>query len=1007
MGVLGCQFVPKQGPVNPTCRGSGTGAASAYSAARAAGPDCLGRSVLVSPGQPAPGPWAEAPRLAVHTTAPDFEAGRRLRAAWTGRERLVIEVDGPLPHAEPTLGAPWWELGPGTTLGDEVWHHLLTANAVDARDPDQLRFAPRDRALESGARPAATDQPGDVAADAGSLWCDGGPLDCFEPAELGGAALVPEASLAVGRLRPLRDREPDADLAPDQRQAVGHLGGGACIVAPAGSGKTRVLTERARWLVRDLGVAPSAVCLVAYNVRARAEMQERTADLAGLEVRTLNSLALAVCNGTGPFARPARHGRVEVIDERAVRDLLHELVGERAPRRRRRAMTDPLAAWVEALSASRLGLRSPAEVERDYAPDVEGFSDVAPAYGEALSERGVVDFDHQIVRAIDVLLSDPAARAAARRVCGVLLVDEFQDLTPAHLLMIRLLAGPRADVFGVGDDDQTIYGYSGASPRWLIEYERFFPGAARHLLGVNYRCPPAVVEAASNLLSHNVHRIPKDIAAAPGRDGRDTGASVGTGGESADPGKSADGHTDVAPVEVKVVADGGAAVVERVRDLVGGGAEAKEIAVLARVNSTLLAPQILLSEAGIDCMAPVGPWFLERTGVAAALAWLRLATAGSARLPAGALGIAARRPPRGISPRVIEWIAEQHNVGALRRLSGRISDERTAEKVSDFADEVERVVDMARDGAGTLRLLEAIQHGTELGASLEGRLDASRRSVDRSAHGDDLRALLSVAPHCPDPSEFEPWLSSRLTEGGRGRGGGDPRAGRPSWGRGVHLATVHRVKGLEWPHVIVLSATEGLMPHRLAGDIEEERRVFHVAITRGSESVDIIADGPKSPFITEMSWRSKLQPTGLPADGPAHPHRPETPKPSRRSRPSDAQWWLDAPRGHETTRPAPASVTGRAAPGRSSKAESPPIDESAEPEAAAMFQRLRQWRLERAKADDVPAFVVFSDATLRELARRRPATDAGLLAVSGIGPAKLAAYSEALKPLLAESGLAH
>ena len=184
---------------------------------------------------------------------------------------------------------------------------------------------------------------------------------------------------------------------------------------------------------------------------------------------------------------------------------------------------------------------------------------------------------------------------------------------------------------------------------------------------------------------------------------------------------------------------------------------------LTRVNSTLLAPQILLSEAGIDCMAPVGPWFLERTGVAAALAWLRLATAGSARLPAGALAVAARRPPRGISPRVIDWIAEQHNVGALRRLAGRISDERTSERVEDFADEVERLGGMARDGADTLRLLEAVRDGTQLGASLDERLDASRRSVDRSAHGDDLRALLSVAPHCGDAAAFEDWLRDRLT----------------------------------------------------------------------------------------------------------------------------------------------------------------------------------------------------------------------------------------------------
>ena len=411
----------------------------------------------------------------MRTDALDGEAGRRLRAAWSDRERLVIELNGPLPGSEPTLEAPWWKLQPGTTLGDEVWHHLLTANAVDARDPERLRFAPRERVLEAGARPAAAGEVGDVTNDGVGLWCDGGPLDSFDAAALQGVALVPAANLDAGSLTPLRPGAPVADLASDQRRAVGHLGGGACIVAPAGSGKTRVLTERARWLVRDLGVEPSSVCLVAYNVRARAEMQERTADLPGLEVRTLNSLALAVCNGTGPFTRPAHHGRVEVIGERQVRDLLHDMVGERAPRKRRRAMTDPLAPWVEALSASRLGLRDPAEVERDYAPDVDGFAELAPAYAEALDERGVVDFDHQIVRAIDVLLTDPVARAASRRVCGVLLVDEFQDLTPAHLLMIRLLAGPRAEVFGVGDDDQTIYGYSGASPRWLIEYERFFP----------------------------------------------------------------------------------------------------------------------------------------------------------------------------------------------------------------------------------------------------------------------------------------------------------------------------------------------------------------------------------------------------------------------------------------------------------------------------------------------------------------------------------------------------
>ncbi len=309
---------------------------------------------------------------------------------------------------------------------------------------------------------------GDVVVDGEAVWCDGGPLQCFEADQLRGLGLVPDVNIAVGHLGALRVGEPQADLDRHQRAAVGHLGGGASIVAPAGSGKTRVLTERARWLVSDVGVAPSAVCLVAYNRRARREMQERTQDLKGLEVRTLNSLALAICNGRAPFARPLNHGPVEVLGEWQARQLLDEVMRDLKIKRPRKAMTDVLAPWLEALSATRLRLRDPAEVEADYGRDVKGLTNVAPAYAQALMRRRAVDFDHQIIRAIEVLLDDPNARAVARRVCGLLLVDEFQDLTPAHLLMLRLLAGPPADVFGVGDDDQTIYGYAGASPEWLI-----------------------------------------------------------------------------------------------------------------------------------------------------------------------------------------------------------------------------------------------------------------------------------------------------------------------------------------------------------------------------------------------------------------------------------------------------------------------------------------------------------------------------------------------------------
>ena len=132
----------------------GVEAVTAYDAERAAGPDCLGRSVLVSPGQPPPEPWDDCPRVRVSTGSPDAQTGRRLRAAWQSRERLVIELDGPLPGAEPALDKPWWELGPGLTLTDEVWHHLLTANAVDRPRPRSAELRAPRPGPALGARPA-------------------------------------------------------------------------------------------------------------------------------------------------------------------------------------------------------------------------------------------------------------------------------------------------------------------------------------------------------------------------------------------------------------------------------------------------------------------------------------------------------------------------------------------------------------------------------------------------------------------------------------------------------------------------------------------------------------------------------------------------------------------------------------------------------------------------------------------------------------------------------------
>lgn len=286
-----------------------------------AGPAALARNLIVEPGQEAPAPWHDTPRVVVDD-GPDGLA--KLRAARGQRSRMVIELAVELPHPNPVLDVDYWHLAPDTDLEGDTLRHLVLDHAVDARNPAAPTIDAVSRAVASGAT-VRTEGPGDVDTPSGPAWLDGGPLDWFD--ESLDAPVVPAAHLRIGSLVAMNHTGPDADLAPDQLAAVSHGGGGARIIAPAGSGKTRVLTERARHLVKDRGIDPSTICLVAFNVRAREEMQERTTDLQGLEIRTLNSLALAILAGRGPFlASPGRRAP-RVIDEREVRRVLDDLVG--------------------------------------------------------------------------------------------------------------------------------------------------------------------------------------------------------------------------------------------------------------------------------------------------------------------------------------------------------------------------------------------------------------------------------------------------------------------------------------------------------------------------------------------------------------------------------------------------------------------------------------------------------------------------------------------------------
>jgi DNA helicase-2/ATP-dependent DNA helicase PcrA len=961
----------------------------------------LGRGVVVLAGMEPPEGWAGSPRLIIgeaslSSPGPVVE---ELHSYWSTRRPVVVELgaDPAELRAPERTDRPVYELVPDFEFSRERLQFLVWANNYDARAGTPIwwhgRKAARRFAGEGVRESDAADEaaPADIILGDGTpLFVDGGPP---QPPQLAsGLGVVHRWNAESGPLRPAGHRPSSADLAPDQMEAVNHHRGPARVIAPAGSGKTRVLTERLRHLLSDCGVHPGVVTALAYNNKAAGELAGRCADIDGartLNIRTLNSLGFWICNEFGSA------GRLRVLEESGVRDLLQQHIEIR-----RQSNTDTVAPYIEALSAIRLGLAAPQLVE-EAIPDAAGIAEGFGRYRAALADAGAVDFDEQIYQALEILLADPEARATAQARCRYLLVDEFQDLNPAHLLLIRLLAAPAYNCYGVGDDDQVIYGYSGATPEFLINFPRYFPGAAAHALTVNYRCPPAVIDAARHLLSYNDRRLDKEIHAPAGR-------------------------LDVTPAFLAPLAGrGSVAVLEAPSDELpalavdtiaawrAGGVGPDDIAVLARVNSALLPVQVACMEANVPCTTPLSAGVLQRTGIRTAFAYLRIGT-DPHHIRREDILETIRRPSRGIAPKVVDMLTSRPttSIADIRRLATRLSG-RDVPKLGTYAADLETVAKSC--GRSSLQALKAIRVEVGLGETMDV-LDSSRSEADRSTHGDDLAALESVAALHPEVATFESWLRQVL--------------GRTAVeGPLVLLSTIHRIKGREWDYVVIFDASRGLFPHRLGNDEEGERRVFHVALTRARTQVVALADAEApSIFLAELDG-SRVKPAPRPAAEPRTVRRESGPQRKGRN---------GAQRGASTFRevqlPTVEAIPGLVVEHRgtvgtvvevtaeaavlstgSVKLKVPlgsdvrvdgqtvtlvAVGDGVTPEAAGAEQALRTWRSATASHDAVPAYVILKDTELAGIAAKDPVTLADLAACRGMGQIRLERWGDEILAVL-------
>ena len=608
-----------------------------------------------------------------------------------------------------------------------------------------------------------------------------------------------------------------AGLNDQQRQAVVHEGGPLLIVAGAGSGKTRVLTHRVAYLLGARGVQPGEVLAITFTNKAAGEMKERVASLVGPRARamwvsTFHSMCVRILRAEA--AKLGLKSSFTIYDQgdsvrlmtMVARDL--DLDAKRYPGR-------SLAAQVSSLKNELVD-------EEDFAPSTPPervLADVYTLYQQRLREAHALDFDDLIMTTVHLLQAFPDVAEHYRRRFRHVLVDEYQDTNHAQYVLVRELVGtgagpvPPAELCVVGDADQSIYAFRGATIRNIDEFERDYPQATTILLEQNYRSTQRILRAANTVIARNTGRRPKSLWTDAGD------------GELIE-GYVADNEHDEA-----------AWVAEQIDALVDEGTAApKEIAVFYRTNNASRVFEEVFIRVGMPYKVVGGVRFYERKEVRDALAYLKVVANPTDVV---SLRRVLNTPKRGIGERAeacIEQFADRERIAfatALRRCSEVTTlAARSLKNIQEFVALLEEFEQLVETGSGPAALLESILDRT-------GYLAELSASTDPQDEGrvDNLDELISVAAEFEaahpggSVTEFLEQVSLVADADQIPVSGDDAGV--------VTLMTLHNAKGLEFPVVFLTALEDGVFPHlRALGDpreLEEERRLAYVGITRAQQ----------------------------------------------------------------------------------------------------------------------------------------------------------------------------
>ncbi|MFL9657632.1 DNA helicase PcrA [Streptomyces sp. PB17] len=652
-------------------------------------------------------------------------------------------------------------------------------------------------------------------------------------------------------------------LNENQRAAVVHSGSPLLIVAGAGSGKTRVLTHRIAHLLAERSVHPGQILAITFTNKAAGEMKERVEQLVGpranaMWVMTFHSACVRILRRESK--RLGFTSSFSIYDAADSKRLMALVC--------RDLDLDPKKFPPKSFSAKISNLKNELIDEEDFAAQAaDGFEKtLAQAYAmyqSRLREANALDFDDLIMTTVNLLRAFPDVAEHYRRRFRHVLVDEYQDTNHAQYALVRELVGvpsehpvdvppeaevPPAELCVVGDADQSIYAFRGATIRNILQFEEDYPDATTILLEQNYRSTQTILSAANAVIERNESRRPKNLWTNQG-----SGAQI--------TGYVADTEHD----EAQFVAD----EIDRLTD--AGEAKAGDVAVFYRTNAQSRVFEEVFIRTGLPYKVVGGVRFYERKEVRDVLAYLRVLANPEDSVP---LRRILNVPKRGIGDRaeaMIDALSQREKISfpqALRRVDEAYGmAARSANAVKRFNTLMEDLRTIVESGAGPATVLEAILERTGYLAELQASTDPQDET-----RIENLQELAAVA------LEFEQEQAEGEESGTLADflekvalvADSDQIPDEEDGDGVVTLMTLHTAKGLEFPVVFLTGMEDGVFPHMRAlgqaKELEEERRLAYVGITRARERL----------YLTRSTLRSAW---GQPSYNPPSRFLEEIPAP--------------------------------------------------------------------------------------------------------------------------------